>query len=409
VSKDEMNAAPTADVGRIQSLDVMRGFAVLGILIVNAAYFAAPWQAAVNPNLPPLAVTDTGLWSWIVMHVFFEFKCITLFSLLFGASVYLVGGERSDKQRGRVLRRRLAWLLVFGVTHGFFIWYGDILVTYALSGFVVLFARSWGVRTLLVGGALLVLLSLALMSAFAFVLDELPSEKLAALQAQTWSPPADELARIRAAYQGGLVSAWRENMATWVQFFGGGLSYLLIRTVGVMMIGMALFKLGFLSGKAPAWAYAATLAIGTLAIGVIGWQAWLNARADFEFTHMQARGAFANTALSIFASIGYASLFVLLVKARARFVTDPLSAVGRMAFTNYIAQSLIMTTIFWGGRGFGLFGEVDRPTLWAIVLAIWALQLLWSPIWLSRFQMGPLEWVWRRLSFGQPIMLAKQN
>jgi uncharacterized protein len=80
-----------------------------------------------------------------------------------------------------------------------------------------------------------------------------------------------------------------------------------------------------------------------------------------------------------------------------------------MAFTNYIAQSLIMTTIFWGGRGFGLFGEVDRPTLWAIVLAVWAVQLVWSPLWLSRFQMGPLEWLWRRLSYAKPVAIGKQT
>jgi uncharacterized protein len=123
---------------------------------------------------------------------------------------------------------------------------------------------------------------------------------------------------------------------------------------------------------------------------------------------MMTRGTVVNSALSIFVSIAYASLFVLLVKAGARLITEPLAAVGRMAFTNYITQSLIMTTIFWGGgRGFGLWGEVDRPTLWAIVLAVWALQLIWSPLWLSRFQMGPLEWIWRRLSYGKPVAIAR--
>ena len=80
---------------------------------------------------------------------------------------------------------------------------------------------------------------------------------------------------------------------------------------------------------------------------------------------------------------------------------------GRMAFTNYITQSLIMTTIFWSGRGFGLYGEVDRSTLMAIVAAVWVLQLVWSSLWLARFRMGPLEWAWRRLSYGKPIAMAK--
>ncbi len=132
-----MSLAPVGESERIRSLDVMRGFAVLGILTVNAPFFAAPWQTAVNPLLPPLDVTPQTLWSWFVVHVFFEYKCITLFSMLFGASIYLVGGERSDKARGALLHRRLSWLLVFGLIHGTLIWYGDILVTYALTGFLV--------------------------------------------------------------------------------------------------------------------------------------------------------------------------------------------------------------------------------------------------------------------------------
>jgi uncharacterized protein len=147
--------APVQEQSRIKSLDVVRGIALLGILAVNAAFFAAPFQAAQNPLLPPLAVTDDTMWTWFVMHVFFEFKMITLFSMLFGVSIYLVGGERSDKERGKVLRRRLAWLLLFGLLHGALLWYGDILLHYALCGFVVLFARSLKAPTLLIIGAVL--------------------------------------------------------------------------------------------------------------------------------------------------------------------------------------------------------------------------------------------------------------
>lgn len=397
-----MSAAAVQD--RIQSLDVMRGFAVLGILAVNAALFAAPWQASANPNLAPLGVSTQTLWSWLVMHVLFEFKCITLFSLLFGASLYLVGGERGDAERGRVLHRRLFWLLVFGLIHATLIWYGDILVTYALTGFLVMQARSWPAYRLMIGGVALYALTLGLMHLAWLV----PAGELAGMKSAIWAPAPAEVERVQAAYQGGLVSALRENFSTWTLFITSSLAVLVARTAGVMMIGMALFKMGFLSGKAPVWVYGFALALGAGALGLIGWQAWLNARADFEFAHMQVRGTLANTALSIFVSIAYASLFVLLVKAGARLITAPLAAIGRMAFTNYIAQSLIMTTIFWGGRGFGLFGELDRPALWAIVWTIWAVQLIWSPLWLSRFQMGPLEWVWRRLSYARPVAMVKE-
>lgn len=403
-----MSLAPVSESERILSLDVMRGFAVLGILMVNAPFFAAPWQTALNPLLPPLGVTAETLWSWYAMHVLFEYKFITLFSMLFGASIYLVGGERSDKDRGALLRRRLAWLLVIGLIHATLIWYGDILVIYALTGFLVALARSWRARTLLVVGAALYVLSIGLQSLFGLVFDFIPTEKLAEIQAQMWSPPAEEIARAIAAYQAGWLPALQENIGVWLQFITSSIIGLVLRTAGVMMIGLALFKWGFLSAKAPDWVYGAFLVVGAGAFGLIAWQASVNAALGFGFTHMQTAGALPNSALAIFGSLFYASLFALLVKAGGLgFITSPLAAVGRMAFTNYLSQSLIMTTIFWGGRGLGMFGEVDRPTLWAIVVAIWAAQLIWSPLWLARFKMGPLEWVWRRLSYGRVVEFTK--
>lgn len=399
--------APVAERSRIESLDVTRGFAVLGILVVNAMYFSAPWQTALNPGLPPLAVTDDTLWSWWIMHVFFEFKCITLFSLLFGASIYLVGGEWLDAVRGAVLRRRMLWLLAFGLIHALLIWYGDILVAYALTGLVVMVTRSWPPRGLLVLGSALLLASLAYSSMFALFYERIPLADLAEIRARVFEPPAGEIAATIAAYQGGWSSALDANVKAWLEFVESSLASLMVRTAGVMMIGMALFKLGFFSGRSPFWVYWLSLAIGAGALVLIGQQATLNAASGFEFRQTLGDGAFANTSLAIFVSLGYASMCVLLVKAGARFITEPLAAVGRMAFTNYLTQSLIMTTIFWGGRGFGLYGEVDRPTLMAIVVAVWGLQLIWSPLWLARFQMGPFEWIWRRLSYGRPVAMAK--
>lgn len=396
---------PTPSAGRIKSLDVVRGFAVLGILIVNAAYFAAPWQTSQNPALAPLAVDDRTLWSWFVMHTFFEYKCITLFSLLFGASIVMVGGETGDRIRGAVLRRRLFWLFIFGLIHGALIWSGDILLTYALTGFIIAPLRSMRPRDLMQVGILLLSLSLLLHALSGAMFESVDARTLAEMETRNWAPPAAEVDRMIDAYRSGLNGAMRENVSAWFEYIVNGLPFIALRTAGVMLIGMALFKIGFLSGDASLSAYILVLAAGAIALGLIGWQAWLNYEAHFAFVHMQARGMFANAALSIFASLGYASVFVLLVKGGVRLA--PLAAVGRMAFTNYITQSLIMTTIFWGGRGFGLFGQLDRPALWAVVAAIWALQLIWSPVWLSRFELGPFEWVWRRLSLGSPVAFAR--
>ena len=399
--------APVQEANRIKSLDVVRGFALLGILAVNAAFFAAPFQAAQNPLLEPIAVTPDTLWSWFVMHVFFEFKMITLFTMLFGASIYLVGGERSDKDRGQVLRRRLLWMVLFGALHGALIWYGDILLVYALTGLLVLLARSLRPATLFIVGSILFVLGVGVFAGLGAMMQYAPAEALNEMRNQMWAPPAEEIERQIAAYQAGVVSATQENLHSWLAFLGY-IPFFMVRTAGLMMIGMALFKIGFFSGRSSYAVYTTTAAIGAAALALVAYQAWVNWQLEFDFIHMMGAGTFANSALSVFISLLYASVFIILVKANAlKFLTAPLAAAGQMAFTNYIAQSLIMTTIFYGGRGFGLWGEVDRPTLWAIVLAVWALELIWSPLWLSRFKMGPLEWVWRRLSYARPVSIAK--
>lgn len=404
------DVAPVQQQDRIKSLDVMRGFALLGILAVNAAYFAAPWQAAFNPLTPPLAIDDGTMWSWWVMHTFFEFKCITLFSMLFGASIFLVGGERSDKSRGAVLRRRLFWLMIFGLIHGLLIWYGDILFHYALVGFLVLFARSWKSTTLFIVGIILYILSFVMQTMSGPLMAMVPQDQLGPILEgieSTFAVSQADLERMRASYQGGFVSGLQENVDTWVAVVGQSVFGLMPRTIGVMMIGMALFKVGFLSGRAPLWLYVMMVSIAAVSLALVGYQALINWNLRFETVHMLGAGIAANIGLSIFVSLGYASLCVLLVKAGARLLTEPLAAVGRMAFTNYIMQSLIMTTIFWGGgRGFGLWGEVDRVTLWAIVLGVWVFQLIWSPLWLAKFQMGPLEWIWRRLSYARALRIS---
>lgn len=394
-------------LARIESLDVLRGFALLGILIVNAPYFAAPWESAINPLSPPLAVDGETLWAWFVPHVFFEGKCIALFSMLFGASLYLVGGESADRDRSAVLIRRLIWLLLFGLIHATLIWYGDILFIYALTGFLVMFVRTWPPRALLWCGVALALFAALFNYSAAMLFTVLPADMVAEIEASYWSLPPEKIDAIIAEFRGGVISATIANATDWATFIAGGLFTIVPRTAGLMMIGLALFKWGVLGGRAPIWTYAALALAGLGALALIAWQALINARLDFPFLHMQTVGQLANVVLAPFVTLLYVSVLILLLKAGARFITTPLAAVGRMAFTNYIAQSLIMTTIFYGGRGFGLFGQLDRAELIGIVAAVWIVQLIWSPPWLARFEMGPLEWVWRRLSYNRPVAFRK--
>lgn len=400
--------APIEAARRIKTLDVLRGLAILGILAVNAPFFAAPWQTALNPTLDPIAIEAGKAWAWFVPHVFFEAKFITLFSLLFGVSVFLVGGERSDKERGKVLRRRLGWMLIFGLIHGMAIWYGDILLVYAVAGLIMMLARSWKPGTLMIVGVIIYALLHGLGLLSGAVIGLAPAETLEEIRNQMWSPPAQDVEAAIAGFGGSFMDSLRTNFAAWTELAPYDLFNAVPRALGVMMIGLALFKWGFLSGNAPVWVYLLVAAIGAAALAVVAYQARLNYAAAFEFLHMQSRGSLVNPTLSILITLLYASLLILCVKTGAlSFLTNALAPVGQMAFTNYIAQSVIMTVIFYGGRGLGLYGDVSRDMLFAIVAGVWVLQLIWSPLWLSRFKMGPLEWLWRRLSYGKPVAIGK--
>jgi uncharacterized protein len=391
---------------RIESLDVLRGFAILGILIVNAPFFASVFQAAVIPNaVEHLAVDDTSLWSWLVMHTFFEFKCITLFSMLFGVSIYLVGGERSDKEKGAQLRRRLSWMVLFGLIHGALIWYGDILLIYALTGFLVLLARSWRASTLLIVGIPLTLSMSALFALMMLGADHIPPE-VAAQQAAAFDVTAAEFAAEKARITGGLLSAAVTNFEWWASFFPQSI-FFIPRTAGVMMVGLALFKWGFLAGRSPSWVYVIFLVLGAASFAATWMEGLRLYQAGFPQHQLHGEGMLVLSLASPFGTLFYVSLLILILKSGVLgFLLKMLAATGRMAFTNYIAQSLIMTTIFWH---MGHFGEVSRPELWAVVSGVWLAQIIWSPIWLSIFTMGPLEWVWRCLTYKRSVPLLRSR
>jgi uncharacterized protein len=427
---------------RIAALDVVRGFAVLGILPVNAAFFAYPLWAALNPGLPPHPITDATAWTWALTHTGFELKMITLFSMLFGVSLFLVGGDGGDDDRSQTLRARLFWLGVFGALHGALIWYGDILLTYAVCGAVVMGLRGMGARALTALGVGLLGVAIALealLGAGMAVAAQMgagpdPSNAL-------WTPSDEELNRIIAAMRAGVLPALGENLREWSEFLISAL-YFAPRTIGLMLLGLGLFKFGFFHGRWPAWAYGAVLAVGAVSLALTGWRTAAALGDDGAYSIEDAFGleGLWHFMLSLPMAMGYAAGLILVVrfsaserfptkwtpvgrmKSRAKkdheprsdsigsfwalgFVTGPLAACGRMAFTNYLSQSLLMTTLFWGGRGFGLFGEIDRVGLWGVVVAIWALQLAWSTLWLRAFAVGPLEWLWRSLTVGKFVAL----
>jgi uncharacterized protein len=397
--------APVRPQDRIATLDLLRGLGVLGILAVNAISFAAPPAAYFNPALWPFP--NEGLSEQIgwAVNVFFQGKFVTLFTMLFGVSVFLVGGEREDDDRGRVLRRRLFWLLLIGVLHGSLIWYGDILTLYALVGFVFLLMRSFSARRLLVVGiAMLVAgglvgVGFTAMGQWALAAGKIPAEQMTGAGPIPTDPAS--FAAALEAYRSGWSGALAQNFRDWTSFvwimpiiFGW-------TTLALMATGLGLFKAGFLKGRAPAAAYLAAIAAGGAALAYTA----SVAPSPSEPLNIFSLPVAISAALTPLVTLAYASALILAAKA-AGGLLRPLAAVGQMAFTNYLTQSLVMTSIFFGGRG-GMIGTVDRPELALIVLGVWALQLVWSPLWLSVFAMGPLEWVWRCLTYGRLVPITR--
>lgn len=399
---------PVAAAERHLSLDVLRGLGVMGILAVNAVGFAQPLSVYISPELSPFPLVGPEATAWWVVQTFFHYKFITLFSMLFGVSILLVGGERSDKPRGALLRRRLSWLLVIGLIHGLVIWFGDVLLLYACTGFIVMLARSWTPRRLFAVSISVILLGSVLAVAPLIVLEGAPPDVQKTVIAQMGQPGGDVPVAVSIkAMQAGLVPAMIENAKQWVVLQPASLIVIIWRTGALMLLGMALFKTGFLTGKARTWVYGLLIAIGAAGLVWCGWENTAKLATNFAKPQAMGRYNLAYEFMTLPITLGYASLAILLIRSAAmRALLNPLARLGQMAFTNYLTQSIIMTTLFWSGRGLGLFGQLDRVQLWGCVIAIWALQLIWSPLWLSRFSMGPLEWIWRRLSYGKGLARA---
>jgi len=397
--------APVRASDRLFSLDAVRGLAVLGILAVNAMTFAWPHVVSSNPTLQPGFDAEAAQ-GWQIMHVFFQDKMRSLFSMLFGASIFLIGGERSDRARGKLLRSRLFWLAIFGLIHGLAFWFGDILLLYAWTGVFVMLVRSWSARRLLIVGVSVNVLCSALYVGLMSLLAFAPPEAMAqAREGSGWIEDPAKLQAMIAPFQGDAVSVTLHLMQQWLGVAPFMLIVFLPATAALMMIGMGLFKAGYLAGRSPTWVYGLFVALGAGALWLIWGEAAGIVAAGFPFPQSVTKPF--NVFLAPLASLAYAGALILLARFGLKLILNPLACAGRMAFTNYLTQTLIMTTIFYGGRGLGWYGQIGWPEMWMVIGGIWAAQLIWSPLWLSVFQMGPLEWGWRCLTYRRRVPIRK--
>jgi uncharacterized protein len=407
---------------RVSGLDTIRGFALLGILLMNISMFGLPFAAYDDP-VPAGGYAGKNLVTWFIVSVVADGKMRAIFSMAFGASVYLLIDRLIRKgaaaSAADIHYRRMLWLLLFGMIHGYLIWSGDILYPYAMCGLLLYPLRKLSPRILLTTAALM----LVFMSGMAarnyshfvqrqresvqIAADEKAGKKLTPKQEESkkdldelvkpFRPSANDLKEDVDAHLGGWFKlvAFRYGQT---HPFEADAYYGHFDILMMMLVGMALMKLGVFTGNYSAKFYAVMAIVG-FAVGVTtdSTAYWWTVRNNFRLDTWYLTGI--TYELGRFTAFGYIGVIMLLVKFGAlRAVTSTLGYVGRMAFSNYILTSLICTTIF-DGYGFGLFGKLQRYQLYYVVAAVWTVNLVISPIWLRHFRFGPLEWLWRSLTY----------
>lgn len=404
-------ADPTQQTERIVAIDVLRGFALLGILVMNIRMFATIFASYANPTVY-VDWTGANRWVWLAGHLFADLKMMAIFSMLFGAGIVLMTTRQESKGLGTcgVHYRRMGWLLLIGLIHAYLIWPGDILVMYAFVGMIVYWMRRWYVPVQIGLGLLLLVFGTLILLGAAMTMENWPPESVAEMKAM-WDPTVLEIDDELAAFGG----SWLEQMPARAKLSigwqtGGFLFFGFWRVGGLMLLGMGLYRLGIFSAKRTVRVYLAMTIIGFLVGLSIIYSGYLrNVEANFAFetSSMTSINALFNYVGSLFVALAWVGLVMLVVKAGAlSWLTKALSAVGQMALTNYLMQSIMCTTIFYG-HGFGLFGKFDYVQQMYVVFGVLIVELIWSPWWLKRYRFGPFEWLWRSLTYWRFQPLAR--
>ena len=427
---------PVADAERISSVDMLRGAALLGIALMNILFSGLPLAADFNPKVSG-GSTGPNLAAFFLQYVLFDGKMRGLFSIMFGASTYLLIGRLEGKGAGlraaEIFYWRLLWLMLFGVIHAYLIWHGDILYAYALLGLVLLPLLRVRPRNLLIAAGVVLLVMTGMTIARGFHIrktHDLAQEAYKAEAAakplteeqkdaksewesarKNFSPSADDLKKEREMYSGSychLVAKRAAIVKEWhsAPFYFSGLDMFMM-----MLVGIAFIKSGILSAERSNAFYWRLLALSYgICLPISAFAAWKSWQQGFE--PLQTAFTFSTYQLGrVGMTLGHAAALLLLYKhgfwaaMQAR-----LSAVGRMAFSNYIAHSIVYGFVFYG-YGFNLFDKLQRYQLYYVVLGLWIFSLIWSPIWLRHFRFGPLEWGWRSLTYWkrQPMRLRQPS
>ncbi len=421
-------AAPVSEAQRIKLIDALRGIALLGILLMNIPGFSMPnYFSEAFKNDP----TALNFWVGKIITVVFEGKMRALFSVLFGAGILLFISKKEGQSVHFLFYRRMFWLVLFGLIHAHLIlWIGDILYLYGVCGMIVYLCRNINPKYLVWAIPIVAVVDFATNTSF---YQDLREKRIAYVDATKAKSEHKTLTEA----QNGALTTWREIEKTMIPnredakentrkmksdystvasylrplAWDGQTKFMLYEVwdcIALMLLGFALYKWGFLTGN---WANADYRKVMLIGYGVGLPLVIYSAYYGFlNFSTLEANlKRMEEVPINwvdliypfqrIFLVMAHASALILLYKSGVmQGLFRRLEAVGQMAFTNYIMHSIICTLFFFG-YGLNYYAEFDYYQIYFVVFAIWVLQLIISPIWLRYFYFGPLEWLWRSLTY----------
>jgi uncharacterized protein len=427
--------SPTGDKERIDSVDIVRGVALLGILLMNIAGLGLS-NAYSDPTISGGA-TGWNLKVWWINNMFFEGTMRGMFSMLFGAGIILFTSRTTRVTNGVTVTdayfRRMLWLFLFGVIHAYvLLWHGEVLYPYALIGLFAFSFRNWEPKHLIAGAVFLLLVSTALATKDYYHSNSVYEKSAVALVKKTngqvlakedsasvdaWKalvaerkPSPEKIKEDIVSRHKGYFSilmdkaSMNQFMQTYIMY-----RYFFWDMFSMMLLGMAFLKNGiFRATKSNS--YYLMLALAGYSIGLATNYLETSYVVSNQFAVIPMERVNITYDLGrVFTTFGHVAVIMLFIKSGILpFLQRALAAVGQMAFTNYIMQTIICNTIFLG-FGFGLYGMLERYELYYIVFGIWILQLIWSPVWLHYFRFGPLEWGWRSLTYWEKQPFKKTS